>query len=86
MSTSSKSISSIQVGKRFSLRQGTAWFFMQKVRMAMKSSQKYPLSEIVHVDEFTVGFQLIFETLPWSNKISEIVNKIVEKIKKRPNH
>lgn len=26
-----------------------------KVRKAMKSSQQYPLSEIVHVDEFTVG-------------------------------
>lgn len=55
MSTSSKSVSSIQMGKRFEIRQGTAWFFMQKVRKAMQSSQKYPLSELVHVDEFTVG-------------------------------
>ncbi len=55
MSTSSKSVSSIQMGKRFDIRQGTAWYFMQKVRKAMKSSQKYPLSELVHVDEFTVG-------------------------------
>lgn len=55
MSTSSKSVSSIQMGKRFEIRQGTAWYFMQKVRKAMKSSQKYPLSELVHVDEFTVG-------------------------------
>ena len=55
MSTSSKSVSSIQMGKRFSIRQGTAWYFMQKVRKAMKSSQNYPLSELVHVDEFTVG-------------------------------
>ena len=55
MSTSSKSLSSVQMGKRFDIRQGTAWFFMQKVRRSMKSSQKYPLSELVHVDEFTVG-------------------------------
>ncbi len=55
MSTSSKSVSSIQMGKRFEIRQGTAWFFMQKLRKAMKSSQKYPLSKLVHVDEFTVG-------------------------------
>ena len=55
MSTSSKSVSSIQMGKRFDIRQGTAWYFMQKVRRAMKSSQNYPLSELVHVDEFTVG-------------------------------
>ena len=55
MSTSSKSVSSIQMGKRFDIRQGTAWYFMQKVRRAMKSGQNYPLSELVHVDEFTVG-------------------------------
>ena len=55
MSTSSKSVSSIQMGKRFNIRQGTAWYFMQKVRKAMKSSQKYPLTTLVHVDEFTVG-------------------------------
>ena len=55
MSTSSKSVSSIQMGKRFSIRQRTAWYFMQKVRKAMAISQKYPLSELVHVDEFTVG-------------------------------
>ena len=32
MSTSTKSVSSIQMGKRFDIRQGTAWYFMQKVR------------------------------------------------------
>jgi hypothetical protein len=55
MTTTTKSLSSIQVGKRYGISQTTAWFFMQKVRVAMKSSQKYPLSEIVHVDEFVVG-------------------------------
>ena len=43
------------MGKRFSIRQGTAWYFMQKVRKAMKSSQKYPLEKLIQVDEFTVG-------------------------------
>jgi hypothetical protein len=55
MSTSIKSVSSIQMGKRFDIRQGTAWYFMEKVRKSMKCSQKYPLTEIVHIDEFTVG-------------------------------
>lgn len=55
MTTTTKSLSSIQVGKRYGISQTTAWFFMQKVRVAMKSSQKYPLSKIVHVDEFVVG-------------------------------
>ena len=30
MSTSSKRVSSIQMGKRFNIHQGTAWCFMQK--------------------------------------------------------
>ena len=54
MRVTSKSLSSIQIGKRYGIRQGTAWYFMQKVRKAMQSSQKYPLQEIIHVDEFTV--------------------------------
>lgn len=55
MSTSTKSLSSTQVAKRYGISQTTAWFFMQKVRVAMKSSKNYPLSEIVHVDEFVIG-------------------------------
>lgn len=55
MSASSKGLSSIQMGKRYGIRQGTAWYFMQKVRRAMESGKQFPLSEIVHVDEFTVG-------------------------------
>ncbi|MFT6096887.1 MAG: hypothetical protein ACJAXY_001902 [Nonlabens sp.] len=43
------------MGKRFSIRQGTAWCFMQKVRKSMKSSQKYPLETLIYIDEFTVG-------------------------------
>lgn len=55
MTTNTKSMSSVQIAKRYGISQTTAWFFMQKVRVAMKSSQKYPLSNIVHVDEFVVG-------------------------------
>lgn len=31
--------------------------FMEKVREAMKSSKNYPMTGIVHVDEFAVGNQ-----------------------------
>ena len=55
MTTSSKSISSVQMAKRYGVTQCTAWHFMQKVRKAMQSSKQHPLSEMVHVDEFTVG-------------------------------
>lgn len=55
MVNSSKGMSSIQVGLRYGIRQPTAWTFMHKVRKAMESSKKYPMSELVHVDEFVVG-------------------------------
>ena len=55
MTTTTKSISSTQTSKRLGLRQATVWYFMQKVRKAMKSSGQFPLSNIVHVDEFVVG-------------------------------
>jgi len=55
MTTSSKSLSSVQLGERYGISQTSTWFFMQKVRKAMESSKKYPLSDLVHVDEFTVG-------------------------------
>ena len=57
MTTSTKSMSSIQMALRYGIRQPTAWTFMHKVREAMKSSQQFPLAELVHVDEFVVGGQ-----------------------------
>jgi len=57
MTTSSKSLSSVQLGERYGISQTSTWFFMQKVRKAMESSKKYPLEDLVHVDEFTVGGQ-----------------------------
>lgn len=55
MTTSSKSLSSVQLAERYGISQTSTWFFMQKVRKAMESSKKYPLEDLVHVDEFTVG-------------------------------
>lgn len=55
MVNSSKGMSSIQVGLRYGIRQPTAWSFMHKVRKAMESSRQYPMSELVHVDEFVIG-------------------------------
>jgi len=55
MVNSSKGMSIIQMGLRYGIRQPTTWALMHKVREAMESSKKYPLSELVHVDEFVVG-------------------------------
>lgn len=55
MSTTTKSFSALQMGKRFGITEKTARLFMHKVREAMKSSQAYPMKEDVQVDEFVVG-------------------------------
>lgn len=55
MTASTKGMSSIQIGNRYGISQTTAWFFMQKVRDAMRSSEAHPLTGLVHVDEFVVG-------------------------------
>lgn len=55
MATTSKGLSALQIAVRFGIRENTARMFMQKVREGMKSSEKYPMTGIVHVDEFVVG-------------------------------
>ena len=55
MSSTTKSISSNMMAKRMGISQKTAWFFMQKVRKAMKSSENFPMEGNVHVDEFVIG-------------------------------
>jgi hypothetical protein len=55
MTCTTKGLSSVQVSKRYGITQKTAWFFMSKVKVAMKSSEKYPLKGKVLVDEFVIG-------------------------------
>ena len=55
ISTSKKGANSIWLGERFGVQQKTAWLFRQKVQKAMKSSEKHPLENDVHVDEFEIG-------------------------------
>lgn len=55
MTATTKGMSSIQIGKRYGISQTTAWFFMQKVRNAMRSGGQHPMTGRVHVDEFVVG-------------------------------
>lgn len=54
MTNSSKVLSSKQLAQRYGISQTSMWFFTQKVGKAMESSKKQPLSNLVHVDEFTV--------------------------------
>jgi len=55
MATTTKSLSALQVGRRYGIRPDTAKVFMHKVREAMKSSGTNPMDGDVHVDEFVVG-------------------------------
>lgn len=55
MSTTTKSLSASYMGVRFGVTEKTARLFMHKVREAMKSSENYPMSGTVHIDEFVVG-------------------------------
>jgi hypothetical protein len=55
MSATTKSISSSQMAKRLTIRSTTAWLFMHKVRISMKSSESFPITGKVIVDEFVFG-------------------------------
>jgi hypothetical protein len=55
MSATTKSLSSSQMAKRYSISRPTAWLFMHKVRTAMKSSELQPIIGTVFVDEFVYG-------------------------------
>jgi transposase-like protein len=55
MSATTKSLSSSQMAKRYSISRPTAWLFMHKVRNAMKSSETAPIVGTVYVDEFVYG-------------------------------
>lgn len=55
ISTKKKGMSSIELAEEFEIRQKTCWEFKWKIQQAMKSSHNYPLTGIVHVDEFYLG-------------------------------
>lgn len=55
ITTSKKGANSIWLVEHFGVNQKTAWAFRQKVQLAMKSSEQYPLEDEVHIDEFEIG-------------------------------
>lgn len=55
ISTKKKGMSSLELSQEYELRQKTCWAFKRKIQQAMQSSMQYPLSGIVHVDEFFIS-------------------------------
>lgn len=54
-STTTKSMSSSMIAKRFTINPKTSWNFMHKIRLAMESSKKFPLEGDCEMDEFYFG-------------------------------
>lgn len=55
LSVRKKGMSSCELARAFGIRQQTAWYFKRKVQQAMKSSERYPITGRIEVDEFVVG-------------------------------
>lgn len=55
MSGTTKSVSAEQLSKMIGVNRKTALLFQQKVRLAMKSSENYPMEGQVEVDEAFIG-------------------------------
>ena len=55
ISTKKKGMSSAELAEEYAMRQMTCWNFKRKIQEAMRSSGRYPLDGVVHVDEFYIG-------------------------------
>lgn len=55
VSVRKKGLSTLELSREFGLRQKTCWAFKRKIQQVMKSSEKYPLVDEVHVDECVIG-------------------------------
>lgn len=55
MATTTKSLSTTQMGVRYGITEKTARLFMLKVREAMSSSENHPMNGNIQVDEFVLG-------------------------------
>lgn len=74
MSCATKSVSASQLARRLKISRPTAWLFMHKVRVAMKSSELYPITGHVIVDEFVYGGK---ENLKQGRSIDSKKKKVV---------
>lgn len=57
IATKKKGMSSLELSHEFELRQKTCWEFKWKVQQAMQSTERYPITGTVCVDECFIGGQ-----------------------------
>lgn len=55
LSVRKKGLSSCEIGRTYGIQQKTAWYFKRNVQKAMRSSEQYPITGRIEVDEFVVG-------------------------------
>ncbi len=55
LSANKKGMSTLELSRQFGLSQKTCWFFKRKVQKAMESSDNYPLTGVLEIDEFSIG-------------------------------
>jgi transposase-like protein len=55
LSVNKKGMSTLELSRQFGLSQKTCWFFKRKVQKAMESSDNYPLTGVLEIDEFSIG-------------------------------
>jgi len=66
MSATTKSVSSVVMAQKYEVTQKTAWLFMSKVRKAMASSERFPLTGSCEVVDITIRRQKEGKDWPWS--------------------
>jgi transcription elongation factor Elf1 len=77
MSATTKSVSAEQLAKAVGINRKTALLFQQKVRLAMQSSEKYPLKGQVEVHEAFIGEK--DESVGRSTETKSLIAVAVEK-------
>jgi len=55
LSTSTKGMSTYELGRKLGMSQSVVWRFKRKIMLAMKSSGNYPIDGAVEVDETAIG-------------------------------
>lgn len=55
LSTSTKGMSTYELGRKLGMSQSVVWRFKRKIMLAMKSSGNYPIDGEVEVDETVIG-------------------------------
>ncbi len=55
LSVNKKGMSTLELSRQYGLSQKTCWFFKRKIQKAMQSSNQFPLSNVLEIDEFSIG-------------------------------